>query len=196
MCSRYELNARARELIDRFALIGMAPAMPTSVELRPTNQAPIIVAEGGKAIWRAARWGLPAAWDGKPLINARAETLTERKTFRPLLGQRCLVPATAYFEWRKDGRRRHRNRIAPENGGLFAFAGLIDNDDFTIVTCSPVTEIAHIHDRMPVILAPAAEADWLDTARPFDDVAPALVSYTASTLRAAEDVPRQPDLFA
>ncbi len=196
MCSRYELNARARELIDRFALVGTAPAMPASAELRPTNQAPVIIADGGKATLRSARWGLPAPWDGKPLINARAETLTERKTFRPLLGQRCLVPATAYFEWRKDGRHRHRNRIAPENGGLFAFAGLVGNDDFTIVTCAPLAQIAHIHDRMPVILAPTAEADWLDASRPFDDVESALVSYTASTLMAAEDTPRQPDLFA
>jgi putative SOS response-associated peptidase YedK len=196
MCSRYELNARARDLVDRFALVGAPPTLPTGSELRPTDRAPIVVAGGDGATLRLARWGLPASWDGKPLINARAETLAERRTFRPLLGQRCLVPATAYFEWRKDGRRRHRNRIAPVDGGLFAFAGLVDGDDFTIVTCAPAAAIAHVHDRMPVILAPAAEAGWLDPARPFAEAAPALAPYAASPLTAAEEAPRQPDLFA
>jgi len=197
MCSRYELNARARELIDRFALFGAAPALPNKAELRPTNQAPVIVADAGGPAARLLAWGVPAPWDGKPLINARGESLTEKKTFRPLLGNRCLVPATGYFEWRKEGKLRHRNRIVPDESDLFAFAGLYDDEDhFTIVTCAPTAEIAHVHGRMPVILAPDAEDAWLDRERPYEDLAPLLVPYVVSPMSAIEDAPTQSDLFA
>ena len=66
-------------------------------------------------VGRLLGWGLGVDWTAKPLINARAETLAEKRTFRPLLERRCLVPATAYFEWRKDGKARHKNRIRPED---------------------------------------------------------------------------------
>ncbi len=146
----------------------------TAPELRPTNRAPVIA--GGRRAHLLV-WGLPAPWNDKPLINARAETLARKKTFRPLLGNRCLVPATAYFEWRGEGRRKLKMRIAPADGGLMAFAGLTDGDHFTIITCAPAPAIAHIHDRMPVILDAGAEEPWLDLGLPFTAVDALLVPY-------------------
>jgi putative SOS response-associated peptidase YedK len=196
MCSRYELDEGPRAMVRRFDLPKPPPTWPVN-ELRPTNRAPVIVVDDGGRRAVLPSWGLPASWDNKPLINARAETLSERKTFRPLLGNRCLVPATAYFEWRKDGRHKRKNRIAPAAGGLFAFAGLMDGDHFTIITCAPAPDIAHIHNRMPVILARDGEAPWLERERPFEAVAPLLVPFTGTALRADEEHPakRQGDLF-
>ena len=191
MCSRYELNASPGDLVERFDLVD-SPDMTPRVEVRPTNPVPVI--DGARRL-RLIRWGLAVSWDTKPLINARAETLERKKTFRPLLANRCLVPATAYFEWRRDGSRRLKNRIAPSVGGLFAFAGLTDGERFTIITCAPAAPIAHIHNRMPVILEAEAEAAWLDGARPFAEVKPLLAPFAAD-LAASEQAPLEPDLFA
>ncbi len=193
MCSRYEMDTSPRDLARRFALKD-PPPVPPAPELRPTDRALVI---GGGRRAHLLVWGLPAPWNNKPLINARAETLARKKTFRPLLGNRCLVPATAYFEWRTEGRHKRKMRIAPADGGLMAFAGLTDGDCFTIITCAPLPAIAHIHNRMPVILVPGAEEPWLDLALPFTAVDSLLVPYVGGQLAAYEDAPprRQSDLF-
>lgn len=193
MCSRYELNARPRDMARRFGLVGI-PQLPEGEEIRPTNRTLVIVADAAPQF---LSWGLPSSWDGKPLINARSETLDTKKTFRPLLANRCLVPATAYFEWRRDGRARFKNRIAPADSEPFAFAGLFDSGHFTIITCAPSPEIARIHGRMPVILDRSREADWIDPSKTFEDIRAALVPFTHGTLTAVEDQPPQTqgDLF-
>ena len=134
----------------------------------------------------------------KPLINARAETIAEKKTFKPLLDNRCLVPATAYFEWRKSGPAKLKNRIAPADGGVLAFAGLSDGERFTVITCLPAVGIAHIHDRMPAILARAAEERWIDPGLSFTEVRGLLVPFETETLEAEEETPAptaKKDLF-
>ncbi len=201
MCSRYELNASPRVLAGRFAL-EHPPPMPAAEELRPTDLALVIVA-GPRA--ELMGWGLEASWDGRPLINARAESLERRKSFSGLLANRCLVPASGYFEWRRQGRARLKTRIALRGQGLIAlrgqgliaFAGLFDGRLFTIVTCPPAQAIAHVHDRMPVIVAPAAEARWLDASIPVAEVAGLLVPVAGGPLAAEEETPddAQPDLF-
>ncbi len=195
MCSRFEIDAQQGDLAERFGLADPPPLLGAP-EMRPTDMA-LIIEDGAKP--RLSGWGLAVEWDAKPLINARAETLTKKKTFRPLLENRCLVPATAYFEWRKDGRARRKNRIGTKSRGVFAFAGLTDGDRFTIITCPPAADIAHIHDRMPVILERRAEPLWIDRGTPFEKVAGLLVPFCAEPLRAEEEKPspdRQADLFS
>jgi putative SOS response-associated peptidase YedK len=191
MCSRYELKSPREEIAARFDLEMLADYEPIP-ELRPTNFAPILT---GGGLIEVAAWGIPAPWDGKPLINARGETLREKATFRPLLEKRCLVPASAYFEWRNDGKRKRKNRISAQED-LFAFAGLTDGKHFTIVTCTPAAQIAYIHGRMPVILDRQMERQWIDPTLPFDTVSPLLEPYKAP-LEAEEEefIERQPDLF-
>ncbi len=203
MCSRFEINARPRDLAGRFGLDAPPPAV-NAADLRPTDQALVIDrlgddrgASAGLRV-RLLGWGLAVDWTSGPLINARAETLAEKPTFRPLLDARCLVPASAYFEWRKSGPARHKNRIQPAAGDIFAFAGLTDGERFTIVTCAPAPAIAHIHERMPVILDRRAEPRWIDPAQSFEDVAGLLVPYAVGELTADEEPPSaapQPDLF-
>ena len=190
MCSRFELTAGAGDISRRFSLAA-PPQLANASVSRPTDPALVIAPEGPRLLG----WGLSVEWDSKPLINARAETLSRKKTFRPLLECRCLVPATAYFEWRKDGATRRKNRIGLADGMLFAFAGLFDGERFTIVTCPPAASIAHIHDRMPVLLPADAEARWLDPGVAFAGVSGLLVPYQAGRLRAWEEAP-PPDLFA
>lgn len=195
MCSRYELSAAPHGIARRFDLFE-APAGGERAEIRPTDAA-LIIGIGRKPYLR--RFGLEMPWDpGKPLLNARGETLGHAPTFRDYLQKRCLVPATAYFEWRAAGRRRIKHRIAVDDGEMVAFAGIFDETSFAIVTCAPAPSIAHIHDRMPVILAKEAEARWIAPVLPFAAVQALLVPYGGSGLDAREDrtPPPQLDLFS
>lgn len=197
MCSRYELKARPADLARRFRLRDDPPDLARA-EVRPTDPAVIVVRAGdGARFARPARFGLSVTWDQAPVINARAETLTRKPTFRPLLANRCLIPASAYFEWRQDGRARRRNRIALANEDLIGFAGLFDQDRFVIVTCAPAAALAHVHNRMPAILPPEAEESWLDPNVAGDALAALLAPYGGG-IAAVEEKPKPPsqrDLF-
>lgn len=192
MCGRFEVKEAKKKLKKRFGL-KLAPPAPVAQEMKPTDRVLTIDAESGHARGRLLGWGLKVDWDAKPLINARAESLTEKPTFRPLLNRRCLVPATAYFEWqRPQGGAKQKMRIHPGDQELFAMAGLVgaDGDTVTIITTTPSSEIRDIHDRMPVILAPEDEAAWIDPAIPFDQLSGKLHPYaSAMAYENADDSP-------
>lgn len=188
MCSRYALNCAPMDLVGRYGLTAPPRGGLPIPEVRPTDAAPVV--RGGSGILLRKRFGLPSPRDGKPLINARAETISEKPTFRPLLENRCLVPATAYFEWRKDGKARLRNTIAPTDAGVFSFAAIFQGEYFIIITAAPSPAIAGVHDRMPVILPLDAEADWLSDA-PFESVRHWLTPY-GGAIAAEEDPPPGP----
>ena len=206
MCSRFELDTPANALKKRFRLKGAAPR-PNKAEMRPTDLGLIVLAsdEGPRflPVARIATWGLQPDWGtrGRPLINARAETIETKPTFRPLLRTRCIVPASAYFEWRPAGRLKLKNRIADADGEVLAFAGLLDlnSERFTIITCPPAPEIAHIHDRMPVLLTEDEDQAWLDPELSFDQVKgllrPKSGLIAVETPPPAHKAPKQTDLF-
>jgi putative SOS response-associated peptidase YedK len=125
------------------------------------------------------RWGLIPSWAKDPkignrMINARAETLAEKPSFRVAYRRRrCLVLADGFYEWRKEAGRKTKTPmyIRLESGQPFAFAGLWEAwrspDDQTVLSCTiitttPNTLVEKIHNRMPVVLAPAAYDLWLD----------------------------------
>ena len=197
MCSRYEIKTRPENIAERFRLAD-TPLDLAKPEVRPTDPAPIVIRDAdGARHARLARFGLAVAWDKAPVINARAETLQKKPTFRPLLANRCLVPASAYFEWRQDGKARRRNRIALAGEALMGFAGLFDADRFVIITCAPAAAIVPVHDRMPAILPPEVEDSWLDPNNTSDALAALLQPY-AGTIAAVEEPRKQPaqgDLF-
>lgn len=188
MCSRYELNISGPEHVSLRFEAGSVSGVVPPPEIRPTDRAPVIKPGGQVAM---LHWGLENSWGGMPLINARSETLTEKKPFIPLLENRCLVPASAYFEWRKDDKQKIKTHIAPVDRDLIAFAGLFDYDRFTIITCIPSSSIAHIHDRMPVILERHYEQDWLTQAYSFAQVRNLLTPYPNGILLAREISPPQ-----
>jgi putative SOS response-associated peptidase YedK len=168
----------------------------------PTDPIAVIM-PGKKAAIRS--WGLTAPGLDHPVINARLETLTEKPTFRPLLDRRCLIPATGWYEWRKDSTGKHKNRITLPDHQPFFFAGLENGRAATVITCAPSGSIAHIHSRMPVVLGPNHLGDWLDPMRGFNDLRELLGPLPDHVLAWHEETPvpnksdhaeTQIDLFA
>jgi putative SOS response-associated peptidase YedK len=122
------------------------------------------------------QWGLVSRYSKNKnetahLINARAETLDEKPIFRTLLlKNRCLVPASGFYEWKKEGNRRTPFYIHLKENPVFAFAGLCDicldttgtaHPAYVIITNRANSLVAPMHDRMPVILKPGDEDRWL-----------------------------------
>lgn len=206
MCSRFELNSTPREVAVRFEL-PETPTFSNRREFRPTDRILVIDAPGRSAL-RA--WGIPAPWDGSPIFNARSESVAEKPTFRPYLDGRCLVPASAWYEWRKEGQEsrttKRKMRIAPADAGEvpFAFAGLCDGDNATILTTAAIPALAEIHGRMPVVLTRDEARTWLtagetvaalgDLLKPHD--VGSLMGTPAETTTEDAASPAQPDLFA
>jgi putative SOS response-associated peptidase YedK len=201
MCSRYELQGTFEEIELRFDI----PTQPKNIknfieleEIRPTDKVPIITNENKLAYMQ---WGLNVDWNKSPIINARSETIDQKETFKAILHNRCVVPATAYFEWRKDGALKIKTRIHQQEKKIISFAGLFLEKKFTIITCQPSPSIAHIHNRMPVILDHADETVWLSPDNQFHTVASLLQTKQNSALKNKEvpQPPRKPnrqrDLF-
>ncbi|MFQ6017387.1 MAG: SOS response-associated peptidase, partial [Kiloniellaceae bacterium] len=142
---------------------------------------------GRRFVW--LRWGLIPAWAkdlaiGNRLINARAEGVAEKPAFRAAFRKRrCLILADGFYEWRKEAGRRQPYRITLPEGGPFAFAGLWERwtappggpaaaeriESCTIITTEANALLRPLHNRMPVILDPAALAAWLDPETPPDE---------------------------
>lgn len=197
MCSRYELRSPPENIVEKFGLI---PSVLDDVghaigsEIRPTDPALIIGYDQSADI---LRWGLEVSWQTQPVINARSETAHHKPTFSPILNNRVVIPASAYFEWRRAGREKIKTRIGTQDTPLLAMAGLRTEDRFTILTCSPSPSIAHIHNRMPVILDASGVDAWLNPDNSFADLAELLHPYAGDI--EIEEVPsgkpRQTDLF-
>jgi len=135
--------------------------------IAPTQSVPVINVGQGERRLSLMRWGVTPAWSKAALINARAETITSKATFRRLLLQRCLVPADGFYEWKLEGRKKTPYRVTLRETSLFAFAGLwSDGGDgersFVIITTSAPTTLQGLHDRMPAILTLADQHEaWL-----------------------------------
>lgn len=197
MCGRYTLAS-----IDPAAARARFP-LGESVDIRRRyNVAPgdevlaVTTDREGAPRGELLQWGLLASWakstTGRRPINARAETVAERPSFRGAFSRfRCLIPADGFYEWRTapDGRREafHISWSAEE---LFAFAGIWSvwrgaEDEppirsCAIVTTTPNEAVTPLHDRMPVMLPREAEAMWLDSSSPLPELGELLVPIPAS----------------
>jgi len=187
MCGRYTLT-RNDHIAEAFEAMPQAaaaadPWWKPRFNVAPTQPAPVITRRGGAREVELMRWGLVPHWaslDGKPpplMINTRLESLHAKQWFRDALAhKRCLVPMDGYFEWVKPPAASKKLPpqpfyFHPRAPGLCAFAGLwarSRNDagdelhSFTIITAKANDLVRPIHDRMPVVLAPADYAAWLD----------------------------------
>ncbi len=174
MCSRYTLICDDG-FSARFGITDTPTGCHSSYNVAPGHMMPVIVRlEQNAAV--LMRWGLVPHWarDEKAMqhpVNARSETLPEKPMFRGLLkNNRCLVPATGFYEWREDGKRKVPYYIRLKGGLYFSFAGLYDTwqdpggadrPTYTIVTTNANVLVAPVHDRMPVILRREDEGRWL-----------------------------------
>ncbi|CAN5558838.1 SOS response-associated peptidase [soil metagenome] len=195
MCGRYTLanpdpsRLRLRFDLDESLRISEQPRF----NIAPTD--PVLAvresAETGKRDLGTLRWGLlPGHWaverKGAPLINARAETIETQPAFRESFAERrCLIPADGFYEWRRSEKGKVPIWISRPDGELFAFAGVWASYEpreggepthsCAIVTCNPNAMMSEIHDRMPVVLDPSREEDWLDPAAAADELTALMV---------------------
>jgi len=174
MCGRYTLIC-IDDLGLRFRVYDPTLGFRSRFNVAPSDLMPVIVKhERTEAV--TMQWGLISHFvkdvkGSQHPINARAETLATRPMFKPLLEKnRCLVPASGFYEWRKDGRRAVPFYIHLKESSLFAFAGLYDvwydaagtlRPTYTIITTKANELVAPLHDRMPVILKREDEDRWL-----------------------------------
>ena len=202
MCGRYALAQAHEALRVRFGFVD-DPVAPYQIfpryNVAPTQMAAIVTNGEGRKL-KAMQWGLIPHWAreasiGANLINARSDTVAEKPSFRDSFRRRrCLVPATGFFEWKKDplGKSKQPMYITVKDQELFSFAGLwsvwedpqkkLELLTFTILTTEPNEFMKTIHNRMPVILRPELEAVWLDHGSPPVRLKEALAPYPADQM--------------
>lgn len=136
-------------------------------EIRPTDIIPVVANSPSMATGvYAMKWGYTMP-DGKPMFNARSETAATKPLFADGMRQRrCIIPATLYFEWEKRGSQKIKHAISPTGSDMICMAGIYriegNRAACSVLTRTPAACIAHIHDRMPVILPKEAAKDWLN----------------------------------
>jgi len=178
MCGRYVFASRKDENQLAFPEFAFPDDMPLRYNIAP-GQPVIALANNNQPRAVAFKWGLIPSWSKDPkignrLINARAETLAEKPSFRnAFIRRRCLIPATGFYEWQKqpDGKTKIPMLIRLSSGQPFAFAGLWEHwgspegdeiESCTIITTEPNSLMATIHNRMPVILPQEHYESWLE----------------------------------
>ena len=164
MCARYEISPFVIEKIKALAENGNeVPDRVREGEYRPSQEALVLTGQDGRLTAAVMTWGYPR-WDGKGLIiNARSETLLEKRSFRrSALHTRCIVPASTFFEW--DYSREPVLFNVPDQPMLF-LAGIWDHfggeDRFTILTVEANDSMRPYHDRMPLILEESEIRQWI-----------------------------------
>jgi putative SOS response-associated peptidase YedK len=169
----------SQEIAELFGATARADAPRGRFNLAPADTLPVVAVEGGQRVVVARRWGLVPRWASDPaigarLINARAETVADKPSFRGAFRRhRCLVPAVAFYEWmtRPDGKAPYA--VRRRDGRPMALAGLSSTwegsagerlDTFTVITTAANDLLRPIHPRMPAIVAREAWDRWLDPA--------------------------------
>jgi len=185
MCGRFALTATPDQTAEFLGVTGLdefparyniAPTQPMLMALAGAPQAPGSNLPNRQSI--LVRWGLIPTWvkdtrEFPLLINARSEGAADKASFRAAMRhRRALVPASGFYEWQQAGGKKGQPYwIRPKHGGLVAFAGLIETyaepggseiDTGAILTVGANAGIAHIHDRMPIVIHPQNFARWLD----------------------------------
>lgn len=179
MCGRYVLNAAVEELVKKYGAVpdGLFLAEP-NYNVAPTSMMPIVRQEGGKRSLSQSRWGLIPSWSkgsgtgGYSMINARSETLHEKRSFsKPFAFRRCIIPANGFYEWKQSSAGKIPHYITTPDNDLMNFAGLYEQwkgdggglvDSFTIITTPANETMKELHDRMPAMLLPEEFDFWLD----------------------------------
>jgi putative SOS response-associated peptidase YedK len=176
MCGRYAITT-APEAIRALFRYREQPNFPPRYNVAPTQPVPIVRLMEGERAFALVRWGLVPSWVKDPraftlVINARGESVNEKPAFKNAMRRRrCLFPADGFYEWKRTGEHKQPYFVRLKGGGPLAFAGLWESwmgrngeemETAAIVTTTASRAIAHIHDRMPVIVSPQAFDLWLD----------------------------------
>lgn len=215
MCGLYSLSKTPRETKAWFKYAEDAE-FPPRAHVAPGQPIGVVRMEGGARHFALVRWGFIPSWvkevkPGKPLINARGETVMDKPSFRNAMRRRrCLVPADGYYEWSGAEGRKVPFFVQHPDRGLFGFAGLWEHwmgadgselETATLMTIAPNAELSLIHDRMPVIIAPEDYETWLTgeaeeavkLVRPAPDGSFVMEPTTIGRAAAPKPPPKKPD---
>ena len=191
MCGRFTLRTPAQLLAQVFGVMDV-PQFPIRYNIAPTqNVLAVRLDSRHQREFTTLQWGLIPGWADDPsignkLINARAETVPTKPSFRDAFRhRRCLIVADGFYEWEKQGKEKQPMLICHPDNRPFAFAGLWENwrkgpgeiQSCTIITTAPNAFMTQVHDRMPVILLPQDYDQWL-SGKP--DIAEQLLGTSAT----------------
>lgn len=202
MCGRFTLSAEIGEIIaDENYVLKFDRRFQPRYNIAPTQEIAVVLNDGECAV-TPARWGLIPSWAKDPaigsrMINARAETLPEKPSFRvPLRRKRCLILADGFYEWqvKPGGKTKQPLHLRLKSRRPFTLAGLWDRwqspdgspvTSCIIITTAPNELVATIYDRMPVILPHESRAQWLDSReQPPEKLLPLLKPFPAAEMEA------------
>jgi len=176
MCGRFEIHSALEIIADVFGIHEWDIEYTPNYNVAPSHDI-VIAIESGKRKLVKSRWGFLPSWsknpsDGFKMINARAETIAERPSFKQAFQkQRCLVLVDGFFEWQKTGNEKKPYLIRMKSGKPYALAGLYniwkspEGKELytnTIITTTANELVRPLHDRMPVILPQEKYSVWLD----------------------------------
>ena len=197
MCGRYTITTPAEKLAQLFEVEVSAQYQP-HYNAAPTQQLPVISNQKKQHIL-LYHWGILPRWaqeqgSSQRLINARAETVAEKASFKnSFKKRRCLVVADGYYEWKKTDSKKIPHRILLKKERPFTFAGIWDTFEgesgaeipaFAIITVAASPSIADIHDRMPAILDKEAAGLWLSDSEDYEGLQDVLRPYPDAHLKA------------
>jgi putative SOS response-associated peptidase YedK len=177
MCGRFGVPFRGDDLAAALAAQWRGEPLPEPrYNVAPTQHAPVLFDDGGARRLEMTRWGLIPSWAkdasiGNKMINARAESVAEKPSYRVAFRKRrCLVPMGGFFEWKRTGKEKVPHWIHPAHGDVVTVAGLWERwypqgaepvTTFTVLTTAANAFMAELHDRMPVIVASDDRDTWL-----------------------------------
>ncbi|MGW8184154.1 MAG: SOS response-associated peptidase [Burkholderiales bacterium] len=209
MCGRYAIYGPvSRANRDAIEFLGEEVAFHPTFNAAPTQDLPVfrVAPERGREL-TLLRWGLVPSWAKDPaigarMINARAETVSEKPAFRAAFRRRrCLVPMSGFYEWQRTSGRKVPHFVRLRDAEIFAAAGLYEYwpgrdgaaaiESYTILTTSANELMRAVHDRMPVILHERDYEAWLDPANEKLEALSALLTpFPAERMRAFAVSPR------
>jgi putative SOS response-associated peptidase YedK len=176
MCGRFNLLTDLAVVADTFNIQHVSCHYQKDSDISPGRQVVAFICKDHQNVLVNFRWGLIPSWATDPAIgnrmfNARAETITEKASFKSAFEKRrCLVVADGFYEWQKQGKAKKPFYFGLKSGQPFGLAGLYESwsspDHREIHSCTIITTDANdlikpVHDRMPVILAKENESAWL-----------------------------------
>jgi putative SOS response-associated peptidase YedK len=188
VCGRIGYKVSREELLRSYPWLKDAPEAEARFNIAPTDPVLTVAARGAEMV----RWGIEGRKGG--LFNLRAETALGRPYYHGLLlRHRVLVPASHFYEWRREGRRRLPFAISRSDGGIVHLAGLLGRWEgspaATILTTTPNPDLAALHDRMPVVLDDDDAATWVLEELALEQVRDFLRPCPAGWLRVAPASP-------
>lgn len=167
MCGRYQFSAAGYKDLQCILQDVQRRCQDSELKVRaggdicPSAKAPVMIAIGNKVVGELQTWGLPSP-RGNVIINARAETVTQKPMFRrSIAAQRCVIPTSGFYEW-DSGKHQYLFQLS---GQPIYLAGIYDNVEgancFVILTTAPNASVAPVHDRMPLVLPREQIRSWL-----------------------------------